>query len=76
VEVFDSPKPPPERTSLTFPALNHTRATWFLVSGDGKADAVARALAADGSLEETPARGAHGRDETLWFLDEDAAGRL
>ncbi len=76
VEVFDSPKPPPERTSLTFPALNHTRATWFLVSGDGKADAVGRALAADGSLEETPARGAHGRDETLWFLDEDAAGRL
>lgn len=76
VEVFGSPKPPPERTSLTFPALNHTRATWFLVSGDGKADAVARALAAEGSLDETPARGAHGHDETVWFLDADAASRL
>ncbi len=76
VEVFGSPKPPPERTSLTFPALNRTRATWFLVSGDGKADAVARALADDGSLDETPARGAHGLDETLWFLDADAASRL
>jgi 6-phosphogluconolactonase len=76
VEVFDSPKPPPERISLTFPALNHTRATWFLVSGDGKADAVARALAAEGSLDDTPARGAHGRDETVWLLDEDAASRL
>ena len=76
VEVFGSPKPPPERTSLTFDALNHTRATWFLVSGEGKADAVARALAPEGSLDETPARGAHGQDETVWFLDEDAASRL
>jgi 6-phosphogluconolactonase len=76
VEVFGSPKPPPERTSLTFPALNRTRATWFLVSGDGKAEAVARALADDGSLDETPARGAHGLDETLWFLDASAASRL
>lgn len=76
VEVFNSPKPPPERISLTFGALNHTRATWFLVSGDGKADAVARALAPEGSVDETPARGAHGRDETLWFLDEAAASAL
>lgn len=76
VEVFDSPKPPPERISLTFPALNHTRATWFLVSGEGKADAVARALAPEGSVEETPARAAHGRDETVWFLDEAAASTL
>lgn len=76
VEVFGSPKPPPERISLTFPALNHTSATWFLVSGDGKADAVARALAPEGTLDETPARGAHGQDETLWLVDEAAASRL
>lgn len=76
VEVFDSPKPPPERISLTFPALNHTSATWFIVSGDGKADAVARALAPEGSLDETPGRGAHGQDETLWLVDEAAASQL
>lgn len=76
VEVFDSPKPPPERISLTFPALNHTRATWFLVSGEAKADAVARALAPEGSVDETPARAAGGRDETVWFLDEAAASTL
>lgn len=76
VEVFGSPKPPPERISLTFGALNHARATWFLVSGDGKADAVARALAPEGTVDETPARGAHGLDETLWFLDEAAASAL
>lgn len=75
VEVLDSPKPPPVRISLTFPALNHAEAVWFLVSGDGKAEAVARALG-DGTLEDTPARGAHGRTETTWLLDEAAASHL
>lgn len=76
VEVFDSPKPPPERISLTLPALNATRETWFCVSGEGKAEAVARSFAPEGSVEETPARGAHGRDATHWLLDADAAALL
>ncbi len=73
VELFDSPKPPPVRISMTFPALNHTESVWFLVSGAEKADAVARALANEGSVDETPARGARGLQETRWLLDEDAA---
>ena len=77
VGVAGSPKPPPLRVSLTFAALNRTRATWFLVSGEGKAEAVARALSPEGTtLEETPATGARGREETVWFLDRDAASGL
>ena len=76
VGVLDSPKPPPERISLTFPALNRAESVWFVASGDGKADAVAAALAADGSITDTPARGVSGQDETIWFLDHDAASRL
>ena len=81
VPVTGSPKPPPERVSLTFEALNRTRSVWFLVTGDGKADAVRRALADDGDLHETPARGirpapGHGPGETTWFLDRGAASRL
>lgn len=75
VAVTDSPKPPPERISLTFPALNRTREVWFLVTGDGKADAVARALADDGSVHETPARGITC-ENTIWWLDQAAAGAL
>lgn len=76
VAVHDSPKPPPDRVSLTLPALNRTRSVWFLVSGEEKADAVARALADEGSVTDTPARGVRGREETLWFLDQEAASRL
>ncbi|RLV49351.1 6-phosphogluconolactonase [Nocardioides mangrovicus] len=72
VPVTDSPKPPPERVSLTLPALNHTRATWFVVSGEGKAEAVATAL----SGGDVPAARPHGTQETIWFLDEAAASQL
>ena len=36
VEVFDSPKPPPVRISLTFPALNNSEAVWFIVAGEAR----------------------------------------
>ena len=75
VPVTGSPKPPPERISLTFPALNRTHEVWFLVSGDGKADAVARALAAEGTVHATPARGITV-ENTTWFLDTAAASLL
>ena len=75
VAVHDSPKPPPDRVTLTFEALERSRAVWFIASGEGKAEAVARALAADGTVEETPARGVRG-DETVWWLDEAAASAL
>lgn len=76
VAIENSPKPPPARITLTLPALNRSREVWFLVAGAGKAPAVARALAADGSVEETPARGVTGELETRWWLDETAASAL
>jgi 6-phosphogluconolactonase len=75
VEVFDSPKPPPQRISLTLPALNHAHSVWLIVSGDGKAEAVSRALGG-ADIETTPAAGAHGTTETVWLLDEAAASQV
>ena len=73
-ELFDSPKPPPVRISMTFPTLNRAEAVWFLVSGEEKSDAVARALAEDGTIDETPARGVQGTSgRRCWLLDEAAA---
>lgn len=74
--VHDSPKPPPDRVSLTLEALGRSRAVWFVASGTAKADAVARALADAGSVDDTPARGVRGLTETTWFLDHDAASHL
>jgi 6-phosphogluconolactonase len=76
VAVFDSPKPPPVRVTLTFPALNNSDAVWFLVSGPDKAGAVRRAFAPEGTIDETPARGVTGRRETIWLLDQAAASKL
>jgi 6-phosphogluconolactonase len=75
VEVFGSPKPPPERITLTFPALNHAAEVWFLVAGEGKAQAVVRAMS-DGAVAETPAKGVGGLGRALWLLDEAAASQL
>lgn len=76
VGVPDSPKPPPERVTLTFEALARADAVWFLASGEGKAEAVSRALADEGSVTDTPARGVTGTTETLWWLDRPAASLL
>ncbi|MFG1933640.1 6-phosphogluconolactonase [Mycobacterium sp. NPDC048908] len=73
--VPDSPKPPPRRITLTLPAIARSREVWLVVSGAGKADAVAAAI--DGADPvDVPAAGAVGRDQTVWLLDEDAASKL
>ena len=40
--VFNAPKPPPERVSLSASRLSRAREVLFLVAGDSKRDAVAR----------------------------------
>ena len=79
--VTGSPKPPPERVTLTFETTCASSSVWFLVTGDGKAEAVRRAMAEEGSvdgatIEQTPARGARGETETVWFLDKGAASMV
>ena len=72
IAVVGSPKPPPQRISLTLPALNDAEAVWLFVTGADKALAVADAL----SGPDLPAGRVHGRSETVWFLDRDAARAL
>ncbi|MGV8979273.1 MAG: 6-phosphogluconolactonase [Cellulomonas sp.] len=72
VGVHGSPKPPPERVSFTFDAINTAQEVWLVVAGAEKAASVASALAG-GPVERTPASGVHGRQLTLWLLDAEAA---
>jgi len=75
VAVSEAPKPPPQRVSLTFGALNRTSQVWFVASGEGKAEAVGRALGG-ADRHDIPATGVRGQERTLWFLDAGAASRL
>lgn len=72
VAVTDSPKPPADRVSLTYSALNSAREVWMIVAGSDKAEKAAEALAGE-PVEEVPAAGVHGRDRTLWLLDTASA---
>jgi 6-phosphogluconolactonase len=74
--VHDCPKPPPTRISLGFSAINTAQEVWLLVSGEGKADAVARALESGEGPVRLPAAGVHGVRATRWLLDAPAASRL
>jgi 6-phosphogluconolactonase len=76
VAVHDSPKPPPDRVSLTFECLARTREVWFLVAGDDKAEAVAAALAPGADRWDVPASGVRGTVATRWLVDAAAASRF
>ena len=75
VAVHGSPKPPPTRLTLTFPAINAAREVWVVVAGADKAGAVAMALGGGGRVQ-VPAAGVAGRLRTLWLLDAAAAARI
>ena len=75
IAVRDSPKPPPERLSLTVPALDCAEEIWFIASGAGKADAVGWALGG-ADPAHVPSAAPRGRTRTLWLLDQDAAANV
>lgn len=76
VAVHGSPKPPPERISLTMATLRRSREVWVLAAGAGKADAVRMALDPSAGPLQVPAAGARGAERTVFLLDEAAAGEL
>jgi len=75
IGVRASPKPPPERISLTLPVINRSHEVWFVVSGADKAAAAKMALLGAGPVQ-VPAAGVSGVERTLWLMDRDAAAEL
>ncbi|MUN64479.1 6-phosphogluconolactonase [Kocuria sediminis] len=70
VAVHGSPKPPPDRISMTLPLVNAARRVWFLVAGADKAGAVA-AVRAGAPPARTPGAGVRGTEETLLLVTQD-----
>jgi 6-phosphogluconolactonase len=73
--VYDSPKPPPVRITLTRPVINSSQRIWMVMAGPDKASALNLAVAG-ASYARVPAAGAKGRLETMFYVDEAAASQL
>jgi 6-phosphogluconolactonase len=75
VPVRNSPKPPPERISLTFEAINRSERVWVVAFGADKAEAVKAMFTAEDETE-APSSGVHGLLETRLWADDAAASLL
>ncbi|KAG6579303.1 putative 6-phosphogluconolactonase 4, chloroplastic, partial [Cucurbita argyrosperma subsp. sororia] len=76
--VKDSPKPPPERITFTFPVINSSAYIALVAPGASKADAVYTALGGGSSqiAETLPVQRVAPEGVLTWFLDKDAASKL
>ena len=70
--IADSPKPPPARVTLTFPALLNTKELWLMTAGAERAEIV-KAIN-DG--EDLPATRVAAHPAATLFLDRTAAAAL
>lgn len=77
IPVYDSPKPPSDRISLSFDALRGAKSCVVLAAGSGKAEAVRRALAGDTTLPIARAVAQIGGEggTVAWLLDSAAASQ-
>ncbi len=75
IAVDDSPKPPPQRLSLTLPLINSSQRVWLVLAGADKAPALGLALAG-ASAADVPVAGVNGVHTTLFFVDEAASSEV
>ena len=66
----DSPKPPPQRLTFTYEAMNTVDELWFVVAGADKSPAVAVAFGDEPT--KLPVGRVHGAKKTIWFVDQTA----
>ncbi|KAI3845841.1 hypothetical protein MKX03_031251 [Papaver bracteatum] len=74
--IKDSPKPPPERITLTFPVINSSAYNAIVLVGAGKSAIVAKAWGKNKSSDLLPVEMVTAEDEFTWFMDKEAASKL
>lgn len=72
----DSPKPPSDRITLTFPVINSSSNIAMVVTGGGKANTVYSALEDDKKIDKLPVELVSPEGELKWYLDIGAASKL
>jgi 6-phosphogluconolactonase len=77
IPVRESPKPPPERVSFTYRAINAAASVMFLVAGADKAATLREVLRGPLDRARLPAQGVRPeRGQLVWLVDAVAAGEL
>ncbi|CAI9295588.1 unnamed protein product [Lactuca saligna] len=74
--IKESPKPPPERITFTFPVINASANIALVVAGAGKAHPVHVSLGNGQHSEVLPVQLVSPEGDLTWFLDKDAASKL
>ncbi|CAI9108880.1 OLC1v1008581C1 [Oldenlandia corymbosa var. corymbosa] len=75
--IKNSPKPPPERITFTFPVINSSANIALVVAGAGKADVIRTALGDNNqSSPSLPVQMVSPEGKLTWFLDKEAASKL
>lgn len=75
--VSNSPKPPPERITMTLPVINASKSVIFLATGSSKAFVVRRVLECQALPGALPAQLVRPQNGTVtWLLDVDSAKDL
>ncbi|KAG2177111.1 hypothetical protein INT43_007767 [Umbelopsis isabellina] len=73
--IFDSPKPPKERITLTFPVVNNAKNVAFVTAGEGKQDMV-KQIQEQPELNLPCQRVQPKSGNACWFIDEAAGKKL
>lgn len=73
IAEHDSPKPPPQRLSFSYEAMNSVDELWFVIAGADKQDAVS--VAFGDNPESLPVGRVSGRQKTVWFIDQSAGNK-
>ncbi len=69
ISISDSPKPPPQRVSLSMAKINSAERVWLLACGAKKKEVVEKIQSHESDL---PVNAVQGIVETLVFVDEDS----
>ncbi|KAF5272624.1 hypothetical protein FQR65_LT04865 [Abscondita terminalis] len=70
--IYDSPKPPLARITITFPVINNAKYCVFAMSGEGKAEMLKRVLV---NKEDFPVNMVKPKSGEVWWIVDKAAGK-
>lgn len=72
--IKDSPKPPPERITFTFPVMVHAKVCLFPVTGEGKAEIMKKVVEENADVPANLVAPQAGK--LIWLIDEAAASQI